>query len=141
MSQTTETDIAEAIAAGEPGAEVLLVEVIGGRTIRVFLDHPDGVGLDLCERVTGLLDSYRERYSVEVSSPGPERPLTKPEHFKRFSGRSAKLKLTDTIPGNDRQTVRGEIVEADDRKVVLLSDGQRLEVAYGAIGQANLLAA
>lgn len=141
MTRTTETEIAEVIASGEPEAEVLLVEVIGGNTIRVFLDHPDGVGLDLCERVTGLLDGWRERYAVEVSSPGPERPLTKPEHFQRFSGRSAKVKLIDAVPGNDRQTVRGEIVEADDSRVVLLADGQRLEVAYGAIGQANLLAA
>src|SRR5919108_140933 len=56
--------------------EVLLAEVVGGGLVRLFIDHPDGVSLDLCERVTGHLDSVRKDYALEVSSPGPRRPLT-----------------------------------------------------------------
>ena len=63
----------------EPEVEVLLAEVSSGPTLaRLFIDHPDGVTLALCERVTGHLSDYRERYSLEVSSPGQDRPLTKP---------------------------------------------------------------
>ena len=65
----------------EPEVEVLLAEVVSARTLRLFIDHPDGVTLALCERVSGQLNDYRERYSLEVSSPGQDRPLTKPQHY------------------------------------------------------------
>ena len=58
----------------------------------MFIDHPDGVTLELCERVTRRLDDLRERYALEVSSPGIERPLTKPAHFRRFLGRRARVR-------------------------------------------------
>jgi hypothetical protein len=56
-----------------------------------FIDHPQGVSLDLCERVTQHLAHVREEYALEVSSPGPRRPLTKPDHFRRFVGRRARV--------------------------------------------------
>ena len=65
---------------------MLLAEVLGGHTLRLFIDHPDGVTLGLCERVTHALADLRERYALEVSSPGTERPLSKPQHFQRFLG-------------------------------------------------------
>jgi ribosome maturation factor RimP len=86
-----QTDIERRIAQSEPDVEVLLAEVLGGRCLRVFIDHPDGVTLALCERVTALLSEERERYSLEVSSPGSERPLSKPAHFRRFVGRRARV--------------------------------------------------
>jgi len=64
------------LASAEPDVEVLLAEVVGGGTLRVFIDHPDGVTLALCERVTMLLNDLREHYTLEVSSPGSRRPLT-----------------------------------------------------------------
>ncbi len=76
------------LAANEPDVEVLLAEVLGGTTVRLFIDHPDGVSLALCERVTHLLPQIREKYALEVSSPGQERPLSKPEHFRRYVGRT-----------------------------------------------------
>src|ERR1700758_1475347 len=93
-----EADIEQRLAASEPDVEVLLAEVVGGRTLRVFIDHPDGVTLALCERVTMQLNDLRERYSLEVSSPGSERPLTKPAHFRRFVGRRARVRTRHPRP-------------------------------------------
>src|ERR1700753_2106073 len=87
-----QTEIEARLSGVEPEVEVLLAEV-QGPSLRLFIDHPDGVTLELCERVTGHLEDYRERYSVEVSSPGTDRPLTKPQHFSRFLGRRARVRL------------------------------------------------
>ena len=79
----------------EPDVEVLLVEPIASGAIRLVIDHPDGVNLDLCERVTKHLGDLLEDYGLEVSSPGPERPLTKPDHFRRFLGRQARVRTRE----------------------------------------------
>lgn len=137
-------NIAERVAelVGEDGdVEILLVEVLGGGTLRVFIDHPEGVALEHCEQVTGQLEELRDRFAIEVSSPGPERPLTKPEHFRRFSGRRARLKLTEPLPDDHRRTVNGEIVDAGEASVRLLTEEGELDVAYESIGKANLVAA
>ena len=90
-----QTEIEARLAGVEPEVEVLLAEVVSGSTLRLFIDHPDGVTLALCERVTGHLTDYRERYSLEVSSPGQDRPLTKPQHYSRFLGRRARVRLRE----------------------------------------------
>src|SRR3954466_12229442 len=77
---TIQADIEARLADVEPDVEVLLAEVVGGHLVRLFIDHPRGVSLDLCEHVSNQLAPIRERYALEVSSPGTERPLTKPEH-------------------------------------------------------------
>src|ERR1700728_505567 len=93
-----QADIERRLALSDPDVEVLLAEVLGGRSLRVFIDHPDGVTLELCERVTLLLTDRRERSSLEVSSPGTERPLTKPAHFRRFVGRRARVRTRHPRP-------------------------------------------
>src|ERR1700739_3620511 len=93
-----QADIERRLAVSEPDGEGLLAEVLGGRSLRVFIDHPDGVTLELCERVTLQLSDLRERYSLEVSSPGSERPLTKPAHFRRFVGRKARVRVRHPSP-------------------------------------------
>src|SRR5471032_1111166 len=93
-----QTEIERRLADTEPDIELLLAEVLGGRCLRVFIDHPDGVTLEMCERVTLLLNDLRERYSLEVSSPGSERPLTKPAHFRRFVGRRARVRARHPRP-------------------------------------------
>ena len=90
-----QTDIEARLAETAPDVEVLLAEVLGGHTVRLFIDHPEGVSVALCERVTHLLPEVRERYALEVSSPGGTRPLTKPAHFRRFLGRRARVRLRD----------------------------------------------
>src|SRR4051795_3593995 len=89
---TIQADIEARLAEVEPDVEVLLAEVVGGDLVRLFIDHPQGVTLALCERVTNHLPQVREHYALEVSSPGPQRPLTKPEHFRRYLGRRAKVR-------------------------------------------------
>src|SRR3954452_9965825 len=89
---SVQADIEARLAGTEPDVEVLLAEVVGGDTLRLFVDHPEGVSLALCERVTRALPELRERYSLEVSSPGIERPLTKPDHYRRFLGRRARVR-------------------------------------------------
>ena len=76
MSSAIQGEIEGRLATAEPDVEVLLAEVVGGKLVRLFIDHPQGVSLELCERVTKLLPEVRERYALEVSSPGPQRPLS-----------------------------------------------------------------
>ena len=91
-----QTEIEARLSSLEPEVEVLLAEVVAGSTLRLYIDHPEGVTLGLCERVSGHLADYRERYSLEVSSPGQDRPLTKPQHYSRFLGRRARVRLRVT---------------------------------------------
>jgi ribosome maturation factor RimP len=103
----SQTDIERRLAQTEPGVEVLLVEVLGGGCVRVFIDHPDGVTLALCERVTMRLNDLRESYALEVSSPGSQRPLTKPAHFRRFLGRRARVRTYRPRPIAGQQASPG----------------------------------
>jgi ribosome maturation factor RimP len=96
---TLQADIERRLATSEPEVEVLLAEVVGGRRLRVFIDHPQGVTIGLCERVSVALNELRERYSLEVSSPGAERPLTKPAHFRRFLGRRVRVRTRTPTTG------------------------------------------
>lgn len=91
-----QAEIEQRLADAEPQVEVLLAELVPGPdhpTLRVFIDHPDGVTLSLCERVSGVLIELRDRYTLEVSSPGSERPLSKPDHFRRYLGRRARVRV------------------------------------------------
>ena len=74
-------EIAPAIERRLPEVEVLAVELLSPSRFCVYIDHPRGVDHALCERVTYLLDDYRANFTIDVSSPGPERPLRKPAHF------------------------------------------------------------
>jgi len=143
-----EADIERRLAASEPGVEVLLVEVVGSRTARVFIDHPDGVTLELCERVTRQLNDLRENYALEVSSPGTRRPLTKPAHFRRFVGRRARVRTRHSHPlpraaardgSVDAKSFTGELVGATDSEVTLAADGGMIAIPYSDIRRSNLL--
>ena len=134
---TIQADIEARLAAVEPEVEVLLAEVVGGRLVRLFIDHPEGVTLDLCERVTRRLPEVRERYALEVSSPGTERPLTKPEHFRRFVGRRARVRTRGEHDG--RRSFTGELLNATDDSVTVAADTGVVSIAYGDIQRSNLL--
>jgi ribosome maturation factor RimP len=120
----------------EPDVEVLLAEV-SGTTLRLFIDHPDGVTLSLCERVSGHLNSYRDRYALEVSSPGQDRPLTKPQHYSRFLGRRAKLRLRE--PRCEHKSLTGELVGASDREVTIAAGEGLVTIPYEQIARSNLI--
>jgi ribosome maturation factor RimP len=142
-----QTDIERRLAAGEPDVEVLLAEVVGGRCLRVFIDHPDGVDLATCERVSVLLNDLRERYSLEVSSPGRERPLTKPAHYRRFVGRRARVRTRHPRPAagatqdaaRSVQSFTGELVGASEEEVTLAADGGVVAIPYSEIRRSNLI--
>ena len=130
------TEIADRLAGDEPDVEVLLTEV-SGTTLRLFIDHPAGVDLALCERVTRHLSDLRERYSLEVSSPGRDRPLTRPQHFNRFLGRRARVRLREARDGHTQIT--GELVGATDREVTLAAGDGVVTIPYDQIARSNLV--
>jgi ribosome maturation factor RimP len=142
-----QTEIETRLATNEPDVEVLLAEVLGGRCLRVFIDHPDGVTLELCERVTMLLTDMRERYSLEVSSPGSERPLTKPAHFRRFVGHKARVRTRHPRPvgapsdaeARGVRSFTGELVGASEDEVTLAADGGVIAIPYSEIRRSNLI--
>ena len=131
-----QTEIESRLAECEPDVEVLLVET-SGSTLRLFIDHPDGVTLSLCERVSGHLSGYRERFALEVSSPGQDRPLTKPQHFSRFLGRRAKLRLRE--PRCEKGNVTGELVGASERDVTIAASEGVVTIPYEQIARSNLI--
>ena len=94
MTDTTPTEqqIAAEIAELDPRIELIAVEAPARETLRLFIDHPDGVGLELCENVTRQVRDLLADYALEVSSPGLDRPLTKPEHFRKFVGHKAQIR-------------------------------------------------
>jgi ribosome maturation factor RimP len=136
-SHRLQTEIEGRLARSEPEVEVLLVEVLSGATLRLFIDHPDGVTLDLCERVSGHLNDYRERYALEVSSPGQNRPLTKPQHYTRFLGRHARVRLREARDGH--KSVTGELVGASEQDVTIASGGGVVTIPYEQIARSNLV--
>lgn len=121
----------------EPDVEVVLAEVLGGKTVRLFIDHPDGVTLDLCERVTHHLSGVRERYGLEVSSPGSDRPLTKPDHFRRYIGRQARVRTRGAHGGQGSFT--GELVGADDSAITIAAESGVVSIPYTEIKRSNLV--
>jgi ribosome maturation factor RimP len=131
------TDIEARIASDSPDIEVLLVEVVESDTLRVYIDHPNGVTFADCAHVTQLLNEYREQYVIEVSSPGEDRPLTKPRHFRRFLGQRAKLRLREARDGH--KSVTGELVGASEHEVTIAAGEGILSIPYEQIARSNLV--
>jgi ribosome maturation factor RimP len=138
---TIQADIEARLAESEPEVEVLLAEVVGGSKVRLFIDHPSGVSLELCERVTHHLAPLRATHALEVSSPGPERPLTRPEHFRRFLGRRARIRTRGPLPGSGEQhtSVFGELVGATDSDVTVAAPEGVVSIPYAEIRRSNLV--
>ncbi len=134
---TIQNDIETHLATAEPQVEVLLAEVVPGGIVRLFIDHPDGVDLALCERVTHTLSHVRERYALEVSSPGRDRPLSKPQHFQRFLGRRARVRTAEPIDG--QRSFTGELVGASDDEVTIATPGGVVAIPYADITRSNLV--
>jgi ribosome maturation factor RimP len=130
-----QSDIEERLAVAEPDVEVLLAEVVGTDKVRLFIDHPSGVTLELCERVTNHLAPLRQTHALEVSSPGPERPLTRPEHFRRFLGRRARIRTRD----QEHSSVTGELVGATESDVTVAAPDGVVSIPYAEIRRSNLV--
>ena len=132
-----QTEIETRLQSAEPEVEVLLAEQVATERVRVVVDHPEGVDLELCERVTKHLRDLLVDYSLEVSSPGPQRPLTKPEHFRRYLGRRARVRTRDRRLG--RNSFTGELVGASDEAVTVAADGGVVSIPYADVKRSNLL--
>jgi ribosome maturation factor RimP len=133
-----ERELSERIEERFPGTEVLAVELLGSDRFCVYLDRPEGVDLALCERVTRELEDYRREYTIDVSSPGLERPLRKPAHFGRYVGHRVALRTSGELRG--RKKFRGTLASASDDAVALdVSDGERVLIPYDQIVRGNLI--
>jgi ribosome maturation factor RimP len=136
MSSQIQADIERRLAEREPEVEVLLAE-LQGDTVELYIDHPEGVTLDLCERVTHALPEILDEHGLTVSSPGLERPLSKPDHFRRFIGRRARVRTREERDGHKSFT--GELVGASETEVTIAADSGVVTIPYDAISRSNLV--
>jgi ribosome maturation factor RimP len=130
-------DIETRLGRMDAGIELIALEQLGPDAVRVYIDHPGGVDLALCERVTGQLRDLLTDYSLEVSSPGAERPLTKPEHFRRFRGRRVRVRTEEALEG--RRNFTGTIAGADDRGVEVELPEGAVTIPHERIRRSNLV--
>lgn len=137
------------VAAVEPvltpiGLELFDVQFTGSgraRTVRVVVDRDGGVDLDAItaasERIQPVLDDLDVLgpFALEVSSPGLERPLSRPEHFRRAVGETVSVKVRDT--GGEARRVRGALVGVDERGITVEADNAAEHFDYDQIIQAR----
>jgi ribosome maturation factor RimP len=121
----------------EPDVELLALERPASERLLLVIDRPGGVDIALCERVTGLLRDLLESYSLEVSSPGPERPLTKPEHFRRYLGRRVRVRTREEVAGHKSFT--GRLTDANEESVSVDSGDGPVAIPLTAVRRSNLL--
>jgi len=136
-SNQLQTDIEARLAGSLGDVELLLCERIGSDRLRLTIDHPDGVTLALCERVTHELGDLLQDYGLEVSSPGPERPLVKPDHFRRFLGRKARVRTRE--PRDGHRNFTGELVGASDAEVTVAAGTGVVTIPYAEITRSHLV--
>lgn len=135
--KTLQTEISEQVRERLPDVDVLAVELAGPERFTVYVDHADGVDHALCERVTNVLRNYLDRYSVQVSSPGVERPLRTRDHFAQAVGRKAAVRTGADIEG--RKRFRGQVVSAGERTLKLQTDNEAVDIPYEEIVRGNLI--
>jgi ribosome maturation factor RimP len=132
--RTLYREVASRVERSLPGVEVLALELSGPERMTVFVDHPQGVDHELCERVTDVLRDYLNKYAIDVSSPGTEPPLRRRPHFERAVGH------TVTVRTADRKRVRGRLVDAGERALrVETGKGEPVEIPYDSIVRGNLI--
>jgi ribosome maturation factor RimP len=136
--ETLQDEIEARLRDYDPEVELVALEHPGAGTLRLYIDKPGGVDLALCEAVTGELRYLNERYSLEVSSPGEDRPLTKPEHFRRFKGRKVRVRTREAIEG--QRNFKGTLADADDDTVtVAATGGTFVRIPFDGVERSNLI--
>lgn len=123
-----EHEVGERVEASLDGVEVLAVELQGPDRFTVYVDHPAGVDHALCAKVTDVLRDYLREYAVDVSSPGAQRPLRKPEHFAGAVGHRIKLRTRE-------RRLTGALVSADAQSITV----DETDIPYDEIVRANLI--
>jgi ribosome maturation factor RimP len=139
MNHTTplQHEIESTLATRVPDVEVVLAERTSPNQVRVVIDRPGGVDLDLCERVSRELSPLRERYALEVSSPGLDRPLVKPEHYRRAVGERVAVRTDAPIEG--RRRFDGGLRAADDDGIEIDQDGRPVRIRYAEIRRGHVV--
>jgi ribosome maturation factor RimP len=137
INPTLQTEIEQMLHDRSPDVEVVLAEQPAPGLVRVVIDHPGGVDLELCERVSRDLAPLRERYALEVSSPGVERPLVRPDHYRRVVGSRVDVRTVEPIEG--RRHFAARLADADDAGIDLVEDGRRVRIAYADIRRGRLV--
>jgi ribosome maturation factor RimP len=132
-----QTRIEDRLRELDPALELIALEHPAPDGLRLYIDHPDGVTLVLCERVTHHLRDLLLDYSLEVSSPGADRPLTKPEHYRRFLGRRVRIRTRE--PQEGRRSFTGTIAGADERAVSVELDAGQMRIPHERIRRSNLV--
>ena len=130
-------EVADTVQGRLRGVEVLAVEMTGPDRMTVFIDHPEGVDHALCERVTGVLGGYLDRFTLNVSSPGFERPLRTQAHFAGAVGRRVAVRTSVDVEG--RKRFRGEVVDASEREATIAVGDDQFAVPYDVIVRGNLI--
>jgi ribosome maturation factor RimP len=137
-SEELQQQIETTLRTRVPEVEVLLAELPSPGLLRVTIDRPDGaVDLDLCQRVSRELTPLRDRFAIEVSSPGVERPLVTPEHYRRAVGSRVAVRTTDAVDG--RRQFRGTLAEASDDEIELDLEDGRVRLPHAVIRRGNLV--
>jgi ribosome maturation factor RimP len=132
--RTLYREVSSRVERSLPGVEVLALELSGPQRMTVFVDQPQGVDHELCERVTDVLREYLNKYAIDVSSPGTEPPLRRRPHFERAVGHQVAVRTAD------RKRVRGRLVDAGERTLrVETGKGEPVEIPYDSIVRGNLI--
>ncbi len=128
------------------GFELVCLQYVAGRNGRlmIYIDRESGISVDDCAHISRVVsdqldheDPIHGSYTLEVSSPGPERPLTKITHFYRFTGDKVKVRLSEEIDGTKKFS--GRLKSVSDNSIVLeLMDRRVVELPYQLIDKANL---
>ena len=136
----------------EPAIERLGYELadlelkLGGRDglLRIFIDKEDGIDIEDCEAVSRQVSAILDvedplpgHYTLEVSSPGLDRTLTKPAHFERFMGEDVRVKLRFPLDG--RRNFRGALKAANEEQIEVEVDGQSFSLPLATIESARLI--
>ncbi len=128
------------------GLELVAVELSGGDTsiVRIYIDTPNGITVEDCTKasrqfsaILDVEDPISNQYTLEVSSPGMDRPLAKPLHFKAVVGQQVKIKMATLVNGRRRFT--GELIEATEEFAVVEVDGEQSELPYSDMDRARLI--
>lgn len=143
--RTKLTDLFEGLAS-EHGLELVMVELAGAKgnpLVRIYLDRPGGIGIDDIASantwVKAELDAMPEfarGYSLELSSPGIERPLCKRADLERFAGQEASVSTSAEIDGRRRFT--GTLGGVEGQDVLLVAGGTTIRIPLAAITKARL---
>jgi ribosome maturation factor RimP len=135
-----EAVIEATLAERFPDVELVDVDMRGGRAaaLTLFIDRPGGVDVELCAAVSQALEDLRERYTLEVSSPGLDRRLRKPAHFAARIGRDVAVTMAEPIEG--RRNFRGVLAAAGDDSITLtLEGGSSATLPLAALGKAHVV--